>query len=123
MSEKQTCRQCGCTDDDCSQCVKAQGRPCCWVEPDLCSRCRDENNEKCNCNCATKLLDRLMTTAGGIATFKNTAFSPNLSRPFVIPIKLTVKKRTTTKIYFPSYCPICGKKYQVESASVDENGG
>ncbi len=34
-----TCRQCGCTDDDCSQCIEAQGFPCTWVEADLCSRC------------------------------------------------------------------------------------
>lgn len=34
-----SCRVCGCTDDDCQQCVEAQGRPCSWVEPDLCSRC------------------------------------------------------------------------------------
>lgn len=33
------CRVCGCTDDDCSQCVEATGEACFWVEPDLCSRC------------------------------------------------------------------------------------
>ena len=33
------CRICGCTDDNCSQCVQAQGYPCNWLEPDLCSRC------------------------------------------------------------------------------------
>ncbi len=37
--EVRTCRVCGCTDDDCSQCVEAQGHPCHWVEHDLCSRC------------------------------------------------------------------------------------
>jgi len=35
----QKCRVCGCTDNDCSQCIKAQGYPCRWVEKDLCSRC------------------------------------------------------------------------------------
>ena len=40
--KKRTCRVCGCTDDDCSQCIKAQGHPCNWVESDLCSRCKDE---------------------------------------------------------------------------------
>lgn len=34
-----SCRSCGCTDSDCSQCVEAQGHPCHWVELDLCSRC------------------------------------------------------------------------------------
>lgn len=38
----QTCRECGCTDNDCSQCVEATGQPCHWVEADLCSRCKDE---------------------------------------------------------------------------------
>lgn len=33
------CRVCGCTDDDCRQCIEAQGFPCEWVEEDLCSRC------------------------------------------------------------------------------------
>lgn len=36
------CRECGCTDNDCSQCIAATGEPCHWVEPDLCSRCKDE---------------------------------------------------------------------------------
>ncbi|MDD5207019.1 MAG: hypothetical protein PHS17_16460 [Desulfobacterales bacterium] len=35
----QKCRVCGCTEDDCRQCVEAQGYPCHWVEVDLCSRC------------------------------------------------------------------------------------
>ena len=34
------CRVCGCTDDDCSQCIKVTGHSCHWVEPDLCSRCQ-----------------------------------------------------------------------------------
>ena len=36
------CRICGCTDNDCTECIAAQGFPCSWVEEDLCSRCRDE---------------------------------------------------------------------------------
>lgn len=36
------CRVCGCTDDDCSQCIEATGEPCTWVEPDLCSRCAQQ---------------------------------------------------------------------------------
>lgn len=34
------CRVCGCTDDDCRQCIERTGKPCSWVEPDLCSACR-----------------------------------------------------------------------------------
>jgi hypothetical protein len=35
----QTCRVCGCTDDDCSQCIERTGAPCCWEEHGLCSAC------------------------------------------------------------------------------------
>lgn len=34
-----TCRQCGCTDDDCSKCIEKTGEPCHWVTEDLCSSC------------------------------------------------------------------------------------
>lgn len=37
-----SCRICGCTDDDCSQCVEKTGMPCSWVEDDLCSACHVE---------------------------------------------------------------------------------
>lgn len=37
-----TCRVCGCTDDDCRQCIEKTGAPCYWVEDDLCSACREE---------------------------------------------------------------------------------
>lgn len=33
------CRVCGCTDHDCSGCIRRTGEPCHWVEPDLCSAC------------------------------------------------------------------------------------
>jgi hypothetical protein len=33
------CRACGCTNNDCRQCVAKTGWPCHWVEPDLCSAC------------------------------------------------------------------------------------
>lgn len=33
------CRICGCTDEDCSQCIAVTGHPCHWVEVDLCSAC------------------------------------------------------------------------------------
>jgi hypothetical protein len=35
-----TCRVCGCTDDHCPQCIKKTGNPCYWIEPDLCSACK-----------------------------------------------------------------------------------
>jgi hypothetical protein len=33
------CRVCGCTDNDCRQCIEKTGQPCHWVEEDLCSAC------------------------------------------------------------------------------------
>lgn len=36
---KPRCRNCGCTDMDCSQCIERTGEPCHWVEDDLCSAC------------------------------------------------------------------------------------
>lgn len=35
----ETCRVCGCTDEDCGGCVERTGQPCYWVEEDLCSAC------------------------------------------------------------------------------------
>ena len=40
------CRICGCTDDDCRQCIEKTGHPCRWAEPNLCSRCKDEMEEE-----------------------------------------------------------------------------
>lgn len=40
-TDVKTCRVCGCTDADCSQCIKVQGYACHWVAPNLCSRCED----------------------------------------------------------------------------------
>jgi activating signal cointegrator 1 len=36
------CRDCGCTDLDCRQCIESSGEPCQWVGPFLCSRCQAE---------------------------------------------------------------------------------
>lgn len=36
------CHVCGCTEDDCSQCVEKTGEPCHWVAQDLCSACEAE---------------------------------------------------------------------------------
>jgi hypothetical protein len=35
-----TCRVCGCTDDDCSDCIRRTGAACHWIEADLCSACK-----------------------------------------------------------------------------------
>lgn len=35
------CNRCGCTQDDCTQCVLRTGEPCFWIRlsPPLCSAC------------------------------------------------------------------------------------
>lgn len=39
------CIECGCTDENCSQCIEAQDEPCHWVENGKCSRCFDESGK------------------------------------------------------------------------------
>lgn len=44
--EKQRCRVCGCTESDCLGCtIKNGGRPCFWIEEDLCSVCFSEMHQ------------------------------------------------------------------------------
>ena len=43
IDEKQLCRQCGCTDDDCYCCYEHSGDCCYWAEPGLCSTCASED--------------------------------------------------------------------------------
>lgn len=47
----QSCHICGCTDEDCSICVRMTGKPCSWVhgpgEAPLCSACRDIAGAHC----------------------------------------------------------------------------
>ncbi|MET3035850.1 hypothetical protein ABXT08_07105 [Chryseobacterium sp. NRRL B-14859] len=37
--ESQTCSVCGCSDYDCRDCMQKTGKPCYWIEPNLCSAC------------------------------------------------------------------------------------
>lgn len=39
--QEQKCRVCGCTQDNCEQCIEKTGQPCTWVEKDLCSACTE----------------------------------------------------------------------------------
>ncbi len=42
MGKMRKCKVCGCTDDDCRQCIEAQGFSCHWLTDDLCCRCGNE---------------------------------------------------------------------------------
>lgn len=44
--KERKCRACGCTDTDCLNCIEKTGKPCHWVEEDLCSACQPESNKK-----------------------------------------------------------------------------
>lgn len=46
LYSQRTCRECGCTDLDCSQCIEKTGKPCYWVEEDLCSACQETQTQK-----------------------------------------------------------------------------
>lgn len=37
--EIQTCRICGCVDENCEGCINRTGMPCHWIATDLCSAC------------------------------------------------------------------------------------
>jgi hypothetical protein len=39
LGKVRSCCVCGCTEDDCRQCIAKTGEPCSWVEEDLCSAC------------------------------------------------------------------------------------
>ena len=42
---EQTCIGCGCTENDCHQCIEKTGNPCSWVAPNKCSACFDEEGK------------------------------------------------------------------------------
>lgn len=44
-----TCKKCGCTDNNCSQCIEKTGEACYWVDDnhDLCSACAEDYFFKC----------------------------------------------------------------------------
>lgn len=50
-TKQRKCRICGCTDEDCRQCIEKTGFACHWVEEDLCSAC--------NINTMTELMTAL----------------------------------------------------------------
>jgi len=45
-----TCNVCGCTDNDCSQCIEASGEACYWIDDthELCSRCVGKKSDVYN---------------------------------------------------------------------------
>ncbi len=66
MSKKQKCRICGCTEDDCSQCIRITGQPCHWVEEDLCSACQDAIKNKSQLNNTDMNFFEQLAAMGGV---------------------------------------------------------
>jgi hypothetical protein len=63
-----SCRVCGCTDDDCRQCVEATGHACHWVEgedPPVCSRCYYPSTAPKSIDLAELLVRKLEAAAEG----------------------------------------------------------
>ena len=72
--EADRCRVCGCTDDDCTECVERTGIPCTWVEEDLCSACQGWRStplgEVVSSGSVLHLLQRLgINHLGSLATY------------------------------------------------------
>lgn len=63
------CRVCGCTENNCQQCIEKTGSPCHWVEADLCSACVEspETTIKTNTNGNEEPKRKGRTIGGGIS--------------------------------------------------------
>lgn len=51
LVDEQACRVCGCTNEDCTECVDILGEPCDWADVDLCTRCADDDCGDVTCSC------------------------------------------------------------------------
>lgn len=71
------CQVCGCTDDDCSECVERTGGPCSWVEPSLCSAC--VGDPRAAATTTGRLLRALYSCPYGVAR-RGLAGQPNVKR-------------------------------------------
>lgn len=83
------CRVCGCTDNNCAQCIRLTGSPCHWVEEDLCSACVPQRDDEV---VAALLVEQAQ--AQKIPTNFFTSFSP-----FLDGLDITIKlKRSAVKL-------------------------
>jgi PRTRC genetic system protein E len=63
------CRVCGCTEADCSQCIEKTGKPCHWVEDDLCSACVPEKEIPVVDTRASQSAEEIIADPGGDSFF------------------------------------------------------
>ncbi len=69
-----------------------------------------------NCECSGKLLTKLRDEKNlSLAEWVNgTGFTMGgPDAPFSIPIRTKKNNRFRIQHFFPSFCPICGKKYAI----------
>jgi|GEM_PF-6767980 len=98
-----SCRVCGCTDLDCSECVAATGKSCHWVEPDLCSRCISSVRRP------AIRLPRLRKANGTELKFE--AYAQECWKPWWIQYEpLTLRLPSGTR-YTPDYCACIGTEF------------
>jgi PRTRC genetic system protein E len=82
------CRVCGCTQDNCKQCIEKTGQPCSWVEYDLCSACVDEPE--------LKVVDSRASTQTEVRTDNVVTIAEGLSTNFFTQLTKTVKNLDCT---------------------------
>lgn len=107
------CRVCGCTEFNCIQCVEKTGKPCTWIEDDLCSACATDGKKEIevkdsratqdlNENSPQELVENISMPAGDsfffqqLATFGNVDMTLRIMKvngKFTIGVKPGVKVR------------------------------
>lgn len=65
-----SCKYCGCTDDNCSQCIEKTGEPCYWLEENVCSACFeiDKNYKRLN-NLNTNEIKLVLTSLENLSQY------------------------------------------------------
>lgn len=93
------CRVCGCTDKDCSGCIARTGRPCHWVERDLCSACAppvaELDADQQAVRLAHELAIHLLHQERAVALAALTAATAVVVSDFEVPLNVFVDRLTT----------------------------
>jgi PRTRC genetic system protein E len=111
---QQRCRICGCTQDDCRQCIEKTGAPCYWVDSDLCSACSPQPSPNSNLNMEFFKLLAAQFPAGLDLTLKikekNGKFTasvlPAAGTTGVLPIIITGEPAELDQEFLPRLAPV-----------------
>lgn len=88
----QICRICGCTNDDCRQCIQKIGTPCYWLKEDLCSTCAVHLSVRC------EFLDR--KGYDQVATFETTLPVDLDESHIYLVLKIICMRELAAKAFF-----------------------